>query len=194
MDNMKISREKSNSSVFFNVKNMTTIAMMTAVICVLGPFSVPIGQVPISLLPLAVFLVVYIIGTVRGTIAYSIYLLLGFVGAPVFGGGTGGPSVVFGPTGGYLVAFIFMALLSGFFIHRFYKNVVIQGIGMFLGILLAYGVGTIWFMILMKCNLKVALTQCVFPFIPFDIVKVIVGIIVGRSVRRRLIAANVIED
>lgn len=194
MDNMKISREKSNSSVFFSVKNMTTIAMMTAVICVLGPFSVPIGQVPISLLPLAVFLAVYIIGTVRGTIAYSIYLLLGLVGVPVFGGFSGGPSVVFGPTGGYLVSFILMALLSGFFIHRFYKNVVLQGIGMFLGILLAYGVGTIWFMILMKCNLMVALTQCVFPFIPFDIVKVIVGIIVGRSVRRGLIAANVIED
>ena len=69
---------------------MTSTALMTAVTCILGPLAIPIGPVPVSLTPLAVFLSVYILGTKRGTIAYLLYLLIGAVGVPVFSGFTGG--------------------------------------------------------------------------------------------------------
>ena len=59
---------------------------MAAVICVLGPLAIPVGPVPISLVPLAIFLSVYILGTKRGTAAVLIYLLIGAIGVPVFSG------------------------------------------------------------------------------------------------------------
>ena len=84
---------------------------MTAVTCILGPLAIPIGPVPVSLTPLAVFLSVYILGTKGGTLAYLLYLLIGAVGVPVFSGFTGGLGKLAGPTGGYLVGFILMALI-----------------------------------------------------------------------------------
>ena len=53
----------------FDSKNMTKIAVMTAVICILGPLSIPIGPVPISLTPLTILLSVYILGTASGSVA-----------------------------------------------------------------------------------------------------------------------------
>ncbi len=91
---------------------MTSTALMTAVTCILGPLAIPIGPVPVSLTPLAVFLSVYILGTKRGTIAYLLYLLIGAVGVPVFSGFTGGLGKLAGPTGGYLIGFILMALIG----------------------------------------------------------------------------------
>ena len=73
-----------------DAKNMTRIAVMTAVTCILGPISIPIGPVPISLTPLAILLSVYIIGTAEGALSTFLYVLLGTLGVPVFGGFTGG--------------------------------------------------------------------------------------------------------
>ena len=96
-------------------KTMVMISLMAAVICILGPLSlaIPISPVPISLTNLAVYFTIYVLGTKKGTISYLIYLLIGLIGIPVFSGFTGGPAKLLGPTGGYLIGFIFMALLSG---------------------------------------------------------------------------------
>ena len=90
-----------------NVREMALIALMAAVTCILGPLSVPIGVVPISLTNFAIYLAIYVLGCRRGTISYIVYLLLGLVGLPVFSGFSSGVGKLFGPTGGYLIGFIF---------------------------------------------------------------------------------------
>ena len=82
---------------------LTTTAIMTAVMCILGPLSIPIGPVPITLTNLAIYLAMYILGTKRGSAAVCLYLLIGLAGLPVFSGFTGGPGKLLGPTGGYLI-------------------------------------------------------------------------------------------
>ena len=62
-----------------NVREMALIALMAAVTCILGPLSVPIGVVPISLTNFAIYLAIYVLGCRRGTISYIVYLLLGLV-------------------------------------------------------------------------------------------------------------------
>ena len=101
-------------------KEITLIGLMTAVTCIAGPLSLPLpfSPVPISLTNLAIYFSVYILGMRRGTISYLVYLLLGFVGLPVFSAFTSGPAKLFGPTGGYLIGFIFMALICGYCIDR----------------------------------------------------------------------------
>ena len=59
-----------------NVREMALIALMAAVTCILGPLSVPIGVVPISLTNFAIYLAIYVLGCRRGTISYIVYLLL----------------------------------------------------------------------------------------------------------------------
>ena len=124
-----------------NVREMALIAVMAAVTCVLGPLSVPIGVVPISFTNLAVYLAIYVLGCKRGTISYIVYLLIGLVGVPVFSSFTGGVGKLFGPTGGYLIGFIFMALICGWFIDKFDCKLVPSFVGMVLGTIVCYEIG-----------------------------------------------------
>ena len=68
------------------IKEITFTALMAAVCCILAPISVPIGPVPVSLVVLAALLCVFAIGTRLGTVAFTIFLLLGAAGMPVFSG------------------------------------------------------------------------------------------------------------
>ena len=98
---------------FFNLKDMVLMALFAALTCVLAPLVVPIGPVPISLTNLVIYFSLYVLGWQRATITYIVYLLLGLVGLPVFSGFEGGVGKVAGPTGGYLIGFIFMAIVCG---------------------------------------------------------------------------------
>ena len=171
---------------------MTSTALMTAVTCILGPLAIPIGPVPVSLTPLAVFLSVYILGTKGGTLAYLLYLLIGAVGVPVFSGFTGGLGKLAGPTGGYLVGFILMALIGGWFIFRFYDKFAVQFLGMLLGLVVCYAFGTVWLSYSAGMPFGAALAAGVYPFIPFDLIKIAIAIFLGRTVRRRLERGGII--
>ena len=94
--NDKVIGEKISavSSQRISTKTMALIAVMTALTCVLAPLSIPIGPVPISLTNLAIYFGLYILGMKLETISYIVYLLIGFVGVPVFSGFTGGAGKV----------------------------------------------------------------------------------------------------
>lgn len=176
-----------------NTYNMVVTALFAALMCILGPNSIPIGAVPISFTNLVIYLAVMLIGTKYGTISYGIYFLLGLVGLPVFSGYTGGLQKIAGPTGGYLVGFFLLAIVSGLFIKKFPNNIPLIFIGMVLGTTLAYILGTIWFTKMMECTFYYALTVCVFPFIIGDVIKMIIAIIAGLAIRKRLIKGGFIE-
>ncbi len=165
---------------------MTTIALMAAVLCVVGPFTIPVGPVPVSLAPLVIFLSVYILGTKKGTVSVLLYLFIGAVGVPVFSGFTGGFGKVAGPTGGYMLGYILMALIAGWFIHRFYDKVAIQFLGMVLGLAVLYAFGTAWLAYSAGMSFQAALAAGVLPFIVFDLIKIIIAIALGRTIRGRL--------
>jgi biotin transport system substrate-specific component len=173
--------------------NMAVTALMAAAMCILGPVSVPIGAVPISLTNLVVYFAVCLLGTKYGTISYIVYLALGAVGLPVFSGWQGGLAKLAGPTGGYLIGFIFMALISGIFLEKSKGNRLMTGLGMVLGTLVDYLLGTIWFVIITKSTLWGALCICVFPFLIGDALKILVAVLLGFVVRSRLKEAGVLK-
>ena len=127
-------------------KQMVLIALMTAVTCVLGPLSIPLpfSPVPISLTNFAIFLAIFVLGMKSGTISFIIYLLLGAIGVPVFSSFRGGLQVLAGPTGGYLIGFIFLALIMGFALDHFDRKLVPTIIGMIIGMAVCYTFGTVW--------------------------------------------------
>ena len=63
---------------------MAVTAVMAALLCVLGPLTVPIGAVPISLANFVICLTAWLLGPKFGTLSVVIYLALGAIGIPVF--------------------------------------------------------------------------------------------------------------
>ena len=96
---------------------MAVTALMAAALCVLGPLSVPIGAVPISLANFVICLTAWLLGPKFGTLSVAVYLLIGLVGVPVFSGYGAGIAKLAGPTGGYLVGYLLLAFIGGLFIE-----------------------------------------------------------------------------
>lgn len=168
------------------IRQIALIGVMTAVTCVLAPFSVPIGPVPISLTNLAIYFALYILGTKEAAISYLAYLLIGFIGVPVFSGFTSGPQKLFGPTGGYLIGFLPMAILAGIFIDKFISNRFLCLAGMILGTIICYVIGTAWLAYQANLDWKAALFAGVIPFIPGDLGKMILAMLFGPQIRRQI--------
>lgn len=102
----------------FSTKDITVAALFTALIAVGAFVSIPIGVVPITLQTLFLMLAAFTLGKVRATLASLVYVVIGLVGIPVFAGGNGGPSHVFSPTFGYLIAFVIGAYIAAAMVER----------------------------------------------------------------------------
>jgi len=167
------------------IQDLTLIALMAALTCILGP---------ISFTNLVIYFAVMVIGMKRGTISYLVYLLIGAVGLPVFSGFSGGLAKLAGPTGGYLVGFIFLALISGFFVEKFSGNIVMAVIGMVLGTAVTYAFGTIWLCAQMHLTFVQGLYAGVIPYLPGDAAKIVIAIIVGSAVKKAVVKARVLPE
>ena len=142
------------------------------------------SPVPISLTNLVLYFMIYILGTKLSLISLGIYLLLGAVGLPVFSGFAGGLGKLAGPTGGYLLGFVFMTMISGFAVERFPGRPVICGAGMILGTAVCYLFGTVWLAGQMSLSFPAALGIGVIPYLPGDAVKIILAVVLGPGIRR----------
>ena len=187
-DDEKMSREKKQST-----SALTAAAMMAAVLCVLGPLSVPVGPVPVAMANFGVSLAAWLLGPRYGALSVAAYLLLGAVGAPVFAGAGAGAAVLFGPTGGYLIGYLAQALIGGWAVERSGGRVLWSGLGLAAGVAVSYAFGTAWFILQMGCTLPYALTVCVLPFIPFDAAKVALASVLGSILRRALHRAGLLH-
>ena len=172
---------------------MAVTALMAAVMCVLGPLTVPIGAVPISLANFVICLTAWLLGSKFGTLSVAVYLCIGLIGVPVFSGYGAGLAKLAGPTGGYLVGYLLLALIGGLFIEKSNGNPVVSGIGLVLGDAACYVLGTAWFVFQMQCELGYALSVCVYPFIALDLAKIVVSCVVGALLRKRLVQAGVLK-
>ncbi len=171
----------------FSVQKMAIIALMTAVLCILAPISIPIfiSPVPVSLGVLAIYLTAYVLSPLDATISVIIFILLGTFGLPVFSGYSGGLSKLVGPTGGYIIGFLFTVYISSLFIHM-KKGIIYDVIGMITGLALCYILGTIWFSYQQGKGFIASLLLCVVPFLIGDAIKIIVAVILGTQLNKRL--------
>lgn len=169
-------------------RELVEVGLGGGIICVLSPFIIPIpfSPIPITMGTLAVSLVAAILGVKKGVIATVVYLLLGLIGVPVFSGFRGGFGVLFGPTGGYLIGYLFLAFFTGFLVQRHSERFVFYPVAISLGMIFCYLFGTIVFVLVSKASFYAAFTACVLPFLPLDIVKIVVASVLGFSIKKRL--------
>ena len=169
---------------------MTAIALFSAITCVLSQISVPLpfAAVPFTLSVLAVFLSGCFLSPSGAFLSQTVYLLIGAVGLPVFAGFRGGLSVFFGPTGGFLISYPVMALITALFIKLFREKSAffLPFSGMLLSLVFCYAIGTAVFCVSTKTTVFAALPTVALPFIPFDIVKALIAAALRVAVNSRL--------
>ncbi len=169
------------------VRDITFIGVAAAIICIFAPMSVQIGPIPITLATFAIYFTAATLGAYRGTIAVSIYILLGAIGLPVFSNYSGGLQKIAGATGGYIIGYIPLALIIGLFADKIqvaykkdgkfnFKSILAVAkypVGMILGTAVLYVLGTAWYCFVSGNTLAVALTYCVIPFLGVDLIKIV---------------------
>ena len=175
------------------INHITGTGLMSAILCILGPITIPIGMVPIGFTGIGIYLSLFLIGKKKTVTAVFIYLLIGLVGLPVFSGFTAGPGKIFGPTGGYLVGYLLSAYVCGSLMEK-EKNKEslkrIKKIGCFIilliGNLILYLVGVFWLAKVSGVTMENAIRIGVLPFIFPDLLKNIIVISLGSELKRRL--------
>ena len=164
--------------------DLTRIALMTAVLCILAPISipVPVSSIAMSLATFAIYLMAYILKPRQSLAAIGLYLLLGAAGLPVFSGYMAGISRFAAPGGGYLMGYLFLAGISSLFIHRSTK-IPVQMTGILLGTLAMYSIGTYWLAVSTGISFLDALPAGMLTFLPFDLFKIILATYIGRKIQ-----------
>ena len=163
---------------------LTRIALMTAVLCILAPISIPspFSTVAFSFATFAIYLMAYILKPKQTLTAVFLYLLLGAAGLPVFSGYMAGISRFAAPSGGYLIGYLFLAGISSLCIHRSAK-IPIQMTGILLGTLAMYSIGTHWLAVSTGVSFLDALPAGMLTFLPFDLIKIILATYIGKKIQ-----------
>ena len=172
------------------IYDIVFIGIFTALITICSWISIP-TPIPFSLQTFAVFLSVSVLGGKRGTLAVVVYVLLGAIGVPVFAEFTGGIDIILRNTGGYIIGFIFSALVMWLIESLFGRKLWVQGISMVLGLLVCYAAGTAWFMFVYMrdtgaVGLATVLGWCVIPFIIPDAVKIALALTLSNILKKPL--------
>lgn len=175
------------------LRMMLISALFATIIGVLAQITIPLPMVPITGQTLAIGLAATILGSKYGAISVVIYLCMGAIGLPVFAQMSGGLGILFGPTGGFLVAFVPTAFIIGYFLEKTnftLKNAVIANI---IGMFIALSFGSIWLKVIANLSWFAAFMAGALPFLIVGILKAILAAWIGVIVRNRLASANLIS-
>jgi len=158
------------------------VAGGTLFIALLSQIKIPLpfSPVPITGQTFGVLLAGALLGRIRGAVTILVYLGEGLAGLPVFAGGGAGILHLFGPTGGYLVGFIGAAYTVGFLTEKGWdRKIGTTVLAMTFGSLIIFVVGLSWLAIYSGTNRLLAIG--LFPFIPGDIIKIVLAAILLPS-------------
>lgn len=190
MNFVLISEKRESKTMESKTKTLDLVytAIGVTLICVCSWINIPM-TVPFTLQTFAIPAVLLILGGKRGTIATIVYVLMGAIGIPVFAGFTGGVAILLGNTGGYILGFIFMAIIYTAAVKIFGEKKGVKIIALIAGLIVCYAFGTAWFMYIYLKNtgevaLYTVLTWCVLPYIVPDLVKIFLAILISDRVKR----------
>ena len=160
-------------------------AIGAAFLAVLSQLSFSIGTIPITLQTFAVGLIATIFKTREAVLSVLLYLLLGAIGLPVFAGGSGGFQALFGPSAGYLWAYLLFALITSSLTSqdsKFYTIILAN----LLGDTLVFVGGVIGLHFLANMEFSKAIAVGVTPFILPDLLKLVAITLISIPLFRSL--------
>ncbi len=171
-------------------KNLVMIAVMTAVLAILSPMSIPLGTIPVTLSVFAVYLVGALLPTSSAMASIALYLVLGGIGLPIFSAYRGGPQMLVGPTGGYLVGYFILVFVVSMAVKHT-QNLSLQMVFATIALFVFYVVGTLWYMVVTQSDFLSGLMICVVPFIIPDMCKMVAALSLAKVINKRMAKAGV---
>ncbi len=185
MKNASTPRRRFGSGLFY----MLTSSLTAALIAMCAQIAVPLPLVPANLALLPVFLAGFLLPKRWAMSSVGLYLLMGALGLPVFSGFRGGPQVLFGTTGGYLLGYLFSAGVIAALkqrVNRFFGRLTLC----LLALLACYIPGTLWLLYLTGRPLLDVLSFAVLPFLPGDTFKALAASLLAPVLKRALTASR----
>lgn len=175
-------------------KEIVLVAASTFLLIIGAYISVQIGPVPVVLTNFFIILVGLLFGWKVALVAVITYLIMGGIGLPVFSGGKSGFAHITGLTGGFLLSYIPLALLSGFAMG---KRVAVKVLLTITGSIIVYLIGVPWAMWVynnvvitgtekLPWDMATTLKYTTIPFLLPDLIKVVVAVIVSQLLDRVL--------
>jgi len=126
-------------------RDIVVVLLGSWLVALAAQITIPLQPVPVTGQTFGVLLVGAVLGLRRGALAMILYLLQGALGLPFFAGGASGLARLIGPTGGYLVGFVFAAALVGALSERGWDRRFLSTLAaMALGNLVIYLFGLPW--------------------------------------------------
>jgi biotin transport system substrate-specific component len=170
-----------------SIKGLVYAALFGALTAAGAFIVIPLPPVPITAQTFFLNVSAILLGGQLGAVSQFIYVMLGVVGIPVFAGGKAGLGVIFGPTGGYLLGFIIAAFVIGM-VNRTKKSAGIfwNIFSMLIGMLIIYFLGSLQLSLVAKMSFHKALAIGVLPFIPGDVIKILLAGIISSRLKGRV--------
>jgi biotin transport system substrate-specific component len=159
-------------------RHLSLILLGTLLISLAAQISLPVpgSPVPVTGQTFAVLLAAGALGFRRGFAATALYLLIGFVGLPVFAGGESGLHWLLGASGGYLVGFVVAAVAVGGLAELGWDRNLRGAVGaMLIGSVLIYAVGLPWLAFVAKLDAATTLQEGLYPFLLGDTLKLVLA-------------------
>lgn len=167
------------------VKKLVYASLFAALTAAAAWVTIPLPYVPLTLQTFFVILAGALLGAYFGALSMIVYLLLGFIGLPVFSGGRSGLGVLAGSTGGYLVGFVMCAIIVGLLVERKKSpGYLWYFMSMAAGTLALYACGAAWLSVVMRWDIVQAVIVGALPFLPGDIIKIILAAFIAKKVNK----------
>jgi len=171
--------------IVYKISLALTFALLTGLLAQIR-FYLPGTPVPVTGQVFGVILAGVLLGR-WGGISQCMYLGIGVIGVPWFAGFNSGLAYIAGPTGGYLIGFIFAAFFIGFIVDRYIRSrnfFSMLGLMLFSTFVLIYIPGLIQLYLWMGASVDFIklLTMAVLPFIAADLVKAVIAATIATSV------------
>jgi biotin transport system substrate-specific component len=160
-------------------------ASLFVALCAHITIPLPGTPVPLTVQNFGVLLVGLLLGSRRGFAALVLYLAEGAIGMPVFSPlGPGGVAHLLGITGGFLLAYPFVAGLAGFVVERGKKSFARAAVAGFLAEILLFAGGLSWLYVATH-SLATAVRWGLYWFIAAEVLKVMIAAAIAVRWSRR---------
>lgn len=158
------------------IKDVLIVVLSSFLIALCANVAIPLPFTPVPIAvqgSLILFLAAFL-GSQRAVAAVALFLFQGLIGLPVFAHGASGLFILLGPTGGYLMGYLFAAFVTGWIAERLREKTPLSlFVAMGAGNLIIFLVGAVW--LSQFVGLKSALILGVAPFIAGDLLKLFVS-------------------
>lgn len=176
----------------FQTRELTKMALMVALISVSAYIVIPIpfSDVSVTAQTLVVNLIALLLTPTQALVTMIVYILMGFIGLPIFSTGVGGVGKLFGPTGGYIFSWMVtvyvISLLKGKE-GNLLRYIVVT---IFVGMPISYIFGTAWMKYVTDMTWTATVAVAVLPFIPLDIAKCVAAALITKPIERAIRLGN----